>query len=85
MPALLGDCTCQHVLSRSAIMGAMSDYDRAFTAKEAAEYLHVHHQLVIREAKAGHLPGRKIGRTWRFSEAALRSWLQGQEQQPPPE
>jgi excisionase family DNA binding protein len=85
MPALLGDCTCQHVLSRSAIMGAMSDDDRAFTAKEAAEYLHVHHQLVIREAKAGHLPGRKIGRTWRFSEAALRTWLQGQEQQPPPE
>lgn len=82
MVALVEDYTLQRVLRRPAIIGAMHDDDRTFTAKEAAEFLHVHHQLVIREAKAGRLPGRKIGRAWRFSEAALRSWLQGQDQPP---
>lgn len=61
----------------------MSAEDHTLTAKQAAALLHVHYRLVTREAEAGRLPGRKVGRSWRFSEAALRVWLQGQEQQPP--
>ncbi len=62
----------------------MCDDDSTLTAKQAAEVLQVHYRLVVREAVAGRLPGRKVGRSWRFSEQALRAWLRNQDQPPTP-
>jgi excisionase family DNA binding protein len=42
---------------------------------EAAEYLNLHVRTIYRLAKNGKLPGRKVGRSWRFSKDALDKWL----------
>jgi excisionase family DNA binding protein len=39
---------------------------RTMTALEAAEYLGMHPESVRRLARRGELPGRKIGKEWRF-------------------
>lgn len=57
------------------IKGDMSDRDRFLTAREAAELLRVNYRTVLREAEAGKIPGRKVGREWRFTEGALREWV----------
>lgn len=44
-------------------------------AEQAAELLQLEPKVVIQLAEAGELPGRKIGREWRFSRAALIAWL----------
>lgn len=44
-------------------------------SREAAEFLRVGPETVIREARAGRLPGRRIGKEWRFSRNALLEWL----------
>jgi excisionase family DNA binding protein len=46
-------------------------------SREAADFLRVGKETVIREARAGRLPGRRIGKEWRFSRAALLKWLAG--------
>jgi len=45
------------------------------TAQEAAEYLRLGVDTLKRWTRAGHVPGRRIGRQWRFSKAALDEWL----------
>ena len=44
-------------------------------AEQAGELLQIEEKLVIELAEAGRLPGRKLGRAWRFSRAALVAWL----------
>jgi len=46
-------------------------------AEEAAELLGVSPWTVREEARAGKLPGRKVGREWRFSRTALLDYLRG--------
>ncbi|BAM06236.1 helix-turn-helix domain-containing protein [Leptospirillum ferrooxidans] len=41
------------------------------TLPQAAEFLQFHPDWVRREAKAGRIPGRKIGREWRFMKEDL--------------
>jgi excisionase family DNA binding protein len=43
--------------------------------EQAAQFLQVEEAVVIELAEAGELPGRKLGRVWRFSRAALVAWL----------
>ena len=43
--------------------------------EEVARLLRVGEQTVRRLAAAGDLPGRKIGRGWRFSRRAVLDWL----------
>jgi excisionase family DNA binding protein len=57
------------------ISGDMDDPDRTLNAREAAELLRLNYRLVLIEAEAGRIPARRIGRSWRFSERALRAWL----------
>jgi excisionase family DNA binding protein len=44
---------------------------------QAAELLIVDPSAVLELAESGELPGRRIGGAWRFSRAALLSWLAG--------
>src|SRR4051794_14148851 len=45
------------------------------TLTGAAELLQVGEEAVADLARAGELPGRRIGSEWRFSRAALLRWL----------
>ncbi|MDP8922274.1 MAG: helix-turn-helix domain-containing protein [Chloroflexota bacterium] len=44
---------------------------------QAAELLSVSPWTVREQARQGHLPGRKVGKEWRFSRVALLTWLAG--------
>src|SRR5215470_17415050 len=43
--------------------------------EQAASFLQIEPATVIEMAEAGKLPGRKLGKVWRFSRAALVAWL----------
>ncbi len=45
------------------------------TLDEASKLLRVHPQTVKALARAGRIPGKKIGRAWRFSKKALLDYL----------
>lgn len=45
------------------------------TAAEASELLRVSVKTVLRLARAGELPGRKVGREWRFARREVMAWL----------
>ncbi len=49
--------------------------DDVFTSAEAAAFLKVGHRTVLGEAKRGRLPGRRVGKEWRFSKKVLEAWL----------
>ena len=44
-------------------------------AGQAAELLQVDEATIVELAETGKLPGRKLGKAWRFSRAALVAWL----------
>ena len=52
-----------------------ADPNEVLTLEEAAELLRVEERVVERLAARGELPGRKLGREWRFTRAALLEWL----------
>lgn len=60
-------------------MGAYSfqpyDPPEVMSAAQAATLLQIEESLVVELAEAGDLPGRKLGKVWRFSRAALVAWL----------
>ena len=43
--------------------------------EQAAQFLQIEEPMVVELAEAGKLPGRKLGDAWRFSRAALVTWL----------
>lgn len=45
--------------------------DDVLTAEEAAGLLRVSVATVLKETRAGRLPGVKVGREWRYSRVAL--------------
>ena len=47
------------------------------TVEQAAALLQVDADTVRALAREGDLPGRKVGREWRFSRAAVLAWLGG--------
>ena len=51
------------------------DPPEVMSAEQAAQFLQVELAVVVELAEAGQLPGRKLGRDWRFSRAALVAWL----------
>jgi excisionase family DNA binding protein len=63
----------------SPAMGSYSfqpyDPPEVMSAEQAATLLQIEEQLVVELAEAGKLPGRKLGKVWRFSRAALVAWL----------
>ena len=44
--------------------------------EEAAEYLRFSPYTIREKAREGEIPGRKIGKEWRFSRRALLEWLE---------
>ena len=50
-------------------------HDDVLSLEEAAALLRVEPDDVRELAEAGDLPGRKLGRQWRFSRTALLTWL----------
>jgi excisionase family DNA binding protein len=44
---------------------------------QAAELLQLEEKAVLELAEAGKVPGRKLGKEWRFSRSALVAWLAG--------
>jgi excisionase family DNA binding protein len=44
--------------------------------EEAGKLLHCHPDTVRKRAKAGELPGTKVGRSWVFYTDSLLEWLQ---------
>lgn len=49
--------------------------EQYLTAREVAERLRVHRETVLRWARAGKLAGVKLARQWRFSETAVRQFI----------
>ena len=49
------------------------------SAEEAAEFLGFNPYTIREKARLGEIPGRKIGREWRFSRAVLLSFIEGRE------
>jgi excisionase family DNA binding protein len=54
---------------------ASDDKPEILTPQEAAEFLRVPLLTVQRQVKAGRLPGRRVGKEWRFSRSMLREWV----------
>jgi excisionase family DNA binding protein len=50
------------------------------TADEAAELLRVSTKTVLSMARAGVLPGTKVGRSWRFLRTDLLAYVHGKSQ-----
>jgi excisionase family DNA binding protein len=51
------------------------DPPEVLNAEQAGQFLQVDEAVVVELAEAGKLPGRKLGRDWRFSRTALVAWL----------
>lgn len=45
--------------------------------EEAAEYLRMNPEVFRRMVKKGEIPGRKIGRLWKFSKQLLQKFVEG--------
>jgi excisionase family DNA binding protein len=45
--------------------------EEVLTLEQAAALLHLHPRTVSALARAGRLPGRKVGKQWRFARARL--------------
>ena len=53
----------------------MSILREVLTVRQVAELLQVSPDMVYRLAANGELPGRKIGRIWRFTRTAIDDYL----------
>jgi excisionase family DNA binding protein len=53
----------------------VGDANEVLTLSEAAAYLRVAEEEVLRLATAQELPGRRIGGDWRFLKGGLQDWL----------
>ena len=49
--------------------------ERLLTIDEVAGYLRLNRYTVYRMAERGELPGAKIARRWRFTEADIIQWI----------
>jgi molybdate transport system regulatory protein len=54
------------------------------TVEQAASYLHLNAKRVQALARAGRLPGRRVGRRWLFDETELQAALGRERPEPPP-
>ncbi len=59
-------------------MNETSDVDEVLSVEQAGALLKVPAATVRREARAGRLPGRHVGKEWRFARSALLDWLRGE-------
>jgi excisionase family DNA binding protein len=57
--------------------GRHDETPEVLTGEQLAELLQIDVKTVRSLAARGELPGRKIGREWRFSRRAVLDWLAG--------
>lgn len=50
-------------------------FEKLLDSKEVALLLGVHHATLQRMARAGQLPGMKVGKLWRFRVSQLDAWI----------
>jgi len=50
-----------------------------FTVQELASYLRMRPVTIYKHAKAGKLPGFKVGANWRFKKDTIDYWIAEQE------
>lgn len=55
--------------------GHMSRSSDILTAKQVADYLHIHPLTVHRYAREGKIPAFKIGTDWRFHKKYIEKWI----------
>ena len=60
------------------------DPDEFMDADTLAEWLGVERLTVVRMARQGRLPGRKVGKEWRFSRSAILEIFRRSESEGPP-
>jgi excisionase family DNA binding protein len=46
------------------------------TAEDLARYLGFNRNWIYRQAKAGEIPGVKLGKSWRFKKSVIDRWLE---------
>ena len=56
----------------------MKNNKEIMTAKEVADYLHVHPLTVHKYAREGKIPAFKIGSDWRFHRKYIDQWIEDQ-------
>lgn len=49
--------------------------DEVMESMEAAKFLKVSRQTLMKYVQEGKIPAQKLGRQWRFSKEALIEWL----------
>jgi len=59
-------------------MMSMALDDRILTVEDLAAFLKLSEATIYRMAQAGELPARRIGRSWRFSQAQIHEWFREQ-------
>jgi len=55
--------------------------DEVMNSKEAAEFLKITRNTLMKYVKEGVIPAQKLGWQWRFSKAALLKWLERGQQE----
>ena len=54
---------------------SLANKNQVLNADGAAQLLGVSSRLILRLARAGTLPARKVGKEWRFTSTAILQWL----------
>jgi len=79
---IVANLVSKHLGEPTQAMGSYSfqaydppDPPEVMDPQQAAQFLQVDAATVVEMAEAGRVPGRKLGREWRFSRAALVAWL----------
>jgi len=60
-------------------MSKQTEFPEILTIEQAAEFLQFSTRTIQRLAKTGEIPGRQIGKQWRFHRDQLREWVRGKE------
>jgi excisionase family DNA binding protein len=61
-------------MEASEIVEHASQFERFIDLETAAELLQLHPDTLKRKTRAGEIPGRKIGRRWKYRLSELDAW-----------
>ncbi len=61
----------------------MMEEKKLLTVRELAEYLGLSEITIYRKVKAGEIPAKKIGGSWRFPKDLIDEWLKKETSKPP--
>lgn len=65
----------RHEQPRQAAVNGVGSPSHVLTLPEAAAYLRLHEEDVVRLVNEQGLPSRRLGNEWRFLKAAIDRWL----------